>query len=38
MKTLEDAKRLRDAGAGAVLVGEAAMLDPSLVARLSVLS
>jgi indole-3-glycerol phosphate synthase len=33
----EDARRLRDAGADAVLVGEAAMRDPSLVAKLSVL-
>lgn len=38
VKTPEDAKRLRDAGANAVLVGEAAMRDPSLVARLSALS
>ena len=35
VKTPEDARRLRDAGADAVLVGEAAMRDPSLVARLS---
>ena len=33
----EDAGRLRDAGADAVLVGEAAMRDPSLVARLAAL-
>jgi len=33
----EDAGRLREAGADAVLVGEAAMRDPSLVARLSTL-
>lgn len=38
MKTIEDARRLRDAGADAVLVEEAAMRDPSLVARLSALS
>ncbi len=37
VKTPEDARRLRDAGADAVLVGEAAMRDPALVARLSVL-
>lgn len=37
VKAPEDAKRLRDAGADAVLVGEAAMRDPSLVARLSAL-
>jgi indole-3-glycerol phosphate synthase len=37
IKGPEDAKRLRDAGADAVLVGEAAMRDPGLVARLSVL-
>lgn len=35
IKTAEDARRLRDAGADAVLVGEAAMRDPALVARLS---
>jgi indole-3-glycerol phosphate synthase len=35
VKAPEDAKRLRDAGAEAVLVGEAAMRDPSLVAKLS---
>ncbi len=35
VKTPEDARRLRDAGADAVLVGEAAMRDPALVARLS---
>jgi len=33
VKTLGDARRLRDAGADAVLVGEAAMRDPGLVAR-----
>ncbi len=38
VKTLEDARRLRDAGADAVLVGEAAMRDPALVAKLSVIS
>jgi indole-3-glycerol phosphate synthase len=37
VKTPEDARRLRDAGADAVLVGEAAMRDPSLVAKLSAL-
>ncbi len=37
VKTTEDARRLRDAGADAVLVGEAAMRDPALVARLSAL-
>ncbi len=35
VKTPEDAKRLRDAGADAVLVGEAAMRAPVLVAKLS---
>jgi indole-3-glycerol phosphate synthase len=35
VKAPEDARRLRDAGADAVLVGEAAMRDPALVARLS---
>jgi indole-3-glycerol phosphate synthase len=35
VKGPEDAKRLRDAGADAVLVGEAAMRDPDLVARLA---
>ena len=34
VKTPEDGRRLRDAGADAVLVGEAAMRDPSLVAKL----
>jgi indole-3-glycerol phosphate synthase len=34
IKTPEDARRLRDAGADAVLVGEAAMRDPTLVAKL----
>jgi indole-3-glycerol phosphate synthase len=37
IKGPEDAKRLRDAGADAILVGEAAMRDPGLVARLSAL-
>ena len=37
VKTPEDARRLRDAGADAVLVGEAAMRDPSLIAKLSAL-
>jgi indole-3-glycerol phosphate synthase len=35
VKSPEDARRLRDAGAAAVLVGEAAMRDPGLVAKLS---
>lgn len=35
IKSPEDARRLRDAGADAVLVGEAAMRDPRLVARLA---
>lgn len=35
VKTPEDARRLRDAGADAVLVGEAAMREPSLVAKLA---
>jgi indole-3-glycerol phosphate synthase len=35
IKTLEDARRLRNAGADAVLVGEAAMRNPELVAELS---
>ena len=38
VKMPEDARRLRNAGADAVLVGEAAMRDPSLVAKLSTLS
>ena len=37
VKAPEDAKRLRDAGADAVLVGEAAMRDPGLIAKLSAL-
>jgi indole-3-glycerol phosphate synthase len=35
VKTPDDARRLRVAGADAVLVGEAAMRDPTLVAKLS---
>ena len=35
VKTPEDANRLRNAGADAVLVGEATMRDPGLVAKLS---
>jgi indole-3-glycerol phosphate synthase len=35
VKTPEDTRRLRDAGADAVLVGEAAMRNPGLVARLA---
>ncbi len=38
VKTLEDARRLRDAGADAVLIGEAAMRDPALIAQISALS
>ena len=38
IKSPEDARRLRDAGADAVLVGEAAMRDPGLVARLAALA
>jgi indole-3-glycerol phosphate synthase len=38
VKSPEDARRLRAAGADAVLVGEAAMRDPKLVAKLSGLS
>lgn len=34
VKSLEDGRRLRDAGADAVLVGEAAMREPALVAKL----
>jgi indole-3-glycerol phosphate synthase len=37
IKTIGDARRLRDAGADAVLVGEAAMQDPALIAKLSAL-
>jgi indole-3-glycerol phosphate synthase len=36
--TPEDGRRLRNAGADAVLVGEAAMRDPALVAKLASLS
>jgi indole-3-glycerol phosphate synthase len=35
VKTADDGRRLRDAGADAVLVGEAAMHEPALVARLA---
>ncbi len=38
VKSPEDARRLRDAGADAVLVGEAAMRDPALVAEFSNIS
>jgi indole-3-glycerol phosphate synthase len=38
VKTVEDARRMRDAGADAVLVGEAAMRDPRLVARMASLA
>jgi indole-3-glycerol phosphate synthase len=38
VKVPDDARRLRDAGADAILVGEAAMRDPGLVAKLSGLS
>ena len=38
VKTLEDARRLREAGADAVLIGEAAMHDPGLIAQISALS
>lgn len=38
VKTPQDGRRLRDAGADAVLVGEAAMRDPSLVAKLSAIT
>lgn len=38
VKTPGDARRLRDAGADAVLVGEAAMRDPALIAKLSAIS
>jgi indole-3-glycerol phosphate synthase len=37
VKAVEDARRLREAGADAVLVGEAAMRDPALVAKFSVI-
>jgi indole-3-glycerol phosphate synthase len=35
VKTPKDGRRLRDSGADAVLVGEAAMRDPALVAKLA---
>lgn len=35
VRSEEDARRLRDAGADAVLVGEAAMRDPGLVSKLA---
>ncbi|CAN5673120.1 indole-3-glycerol phosphate synthase TrpC [soil metagenome] len=35
VKTTEDGRRLRDAGADAVLVGEAAMREPELIEKLS---
>lgn len=38
VKSAEDAQRLRDAGADAVLVGEAAMREPGLVAELAALT
>ena len=38
VKTVEDARRLRDVGADAVLVGEAAMREPELVAKMAVFS
>ncbi len=38
VKSAEDARRLRDAGADAVLVGEAAMRDPDLVAKMARIS
>ena len=38
VKTPEDGRRLREAGADAVLIGEAAMRDPVLVAKLSALT
>ncbi len=37
VKTEEDTRHLRKPGAGVVLVGEAAMCDPVLVAKLSAL-
>jgi indole-3-glycerol phosphate synthase len=37
VKTPEDGRRLRDAGADAILVGESAMRAPALVAKLSAL-
>ncbi|QIN83589.1 indole-3-glycerol-phosphate synthase TrpC [Rubrobacter tropicus] len=38
VRTVEDARRMRDAGADAVLVGEAAMRNPELVARMASLT
>ena len=38
IKSSEDGRRLRNAGADAVLVGEAAMREPELVAKMAVLS
>ena len=38
VKTVGDARRMRDAGADAVLVGEAAMRDPGLVGRMASLA
>ena len=38
VKSMEDGRRLHDAGADAVLVGEAAMRDPGLVSDLSSIS
>jgi len=38
VKTVGDARRMHDAGADAVLVGEAAMRDPGLVARMASLA
>jgi indole-3-glycerol phosphate synthase len=35
VKSVEDARRLRDAGADAVLVGEAAMRDPALISGIA---
>jgi indole-3-glycerol phosphate synthase len=37
IKSVDDGRRLRETGADAVLVGEAAMRDPGLVARLATL-
>lgn len=34
IKSVKDARRLRDAGTDAVLVGEAAIRDPALIAKL----
>jgi indole-3-glycerol phosphate synthase len=36
--SVQDARRMRDAGADAVLVGEAAMREPALVARMASLA